>query len=65
MTERCPRCGTAEDATAVLSVPIPPGDLAALRRHLEIVRLELGIATEGEALAESARRLALQLNQQA
>ncbi len=58
----CPRCGQRADAIEVRLL-VPPELRPAMKRHAEVVRRELGIGTEGEALAEAARRLALQLNQ--
>lgn len=61
--ERCPRCGARADATATLEIRLPPAQRDALARHAEVVRRELGLPTDDEAVAEAVRRLALELNQ--
>jgi len=63
MGPRCPRCGTPADATETFAVALSPALKARLKAHVEIVRHELGLASDGEALAEAARRLAFELNQ--
>lgn len=62
MSVRCPRCGTPVDAEAV-TYRVPAGGARRLAEHLEIVRRELGLASDGEALLAAARRQALHLNQ--
>lgn len=51
------------DATARVEYALAPEEKAALGRYLDIVKHELGIETEAEALVEAARSLALNLNQ--
>lgn len=60
--ERCPNCGTRADAERI-ELLLPPTVLKALRRNADVVRHELGIDTDAEAIAESVRRLAYELNQ--
>lgn len=62
MSDRCPRCGLRSNAVAVKFL-LAPELRGALLRHVEIIRRELGIETDGEALAEAARRLAVHLHQ--
>lgn len=63
VVDRCPRCGAAADATATRILRLSPAARDALARHALIVRRELGIATEDEAIVEAVRRVALELNQ--
>lgn len=60
---RCPRCGCRADATAVLEVRLPAPARDALRRNAGVVRRELGVETEGEAIAAAVRMTAIRLNQ--
>jgi hypothetical protein len=60
---RCPRCGCREDATATLTVRLPPDARDRLARDLDVVRRELGLGTDSEAAAECASRAAWTLNQ--
>ena len=51
------------DATERIELLLPPTVLDALKLNAGVIRHELGIETDAEALAESARRLAYELNQ--
>lgn len=59
---RCPRCGTPADAVPVTH-HVAPGSARLLRERLDVVRRELGLRSEGDALAAAVRIAALDLNQ--
>jgi hypothetical protein len=60
---RCPRCAARSDAVARVEYALSDEEKSSLARYLDIITHELGIETDGEAVVEAARRLALDLNQ--
>lgn len=59
---RCPRCGTPADAVPVTH-HLRRDQARRLREMVDVVRRELGLPTDGEALLAAARIAALDLNQ--
>lgn len=62
MSPRCPRCGTPADAVPV-TYWLDRDRARRLGQLLEVVRRELGLPTDADAIVEAARRAALDLNQ--